>query len=239
MNKKIKILITKFKENKVLIHFEFNTQKEMNQHFKRFSEYIECPDLKGTLFSKKDIDEYYKKEKCDYDATVLGHNIPGNKLKQFMKDYKKIETEEELFIIDKLKKYTNMDNLYIIATYKTNNNNCDALDHEIAHGMFYLIPEYKKKILGEMYKAKKTYGINYFNNIEEILVHKGYDSDVWDDEKHAFLVDLGLGSKGFFYGYTFRKFLKQFWNGKIRFHFKYKELGKKLAKIYLEYKKEK
>lgn len=71
------------------------------------------------------------------------------------------------------------DKFYLIATTGKNN----VIKHEIAHGFFYLLPEYKK----EMENAFSYLDSNVINQINSKLKEMGYTKQVFVDETQAYL----------------------------------------------------
>lgn len=57
--------------------------------------------------------------------------------------------------------------------------------HEEAHGMYYLIPEYKT----EVDKIIKSFSTTYFNKLCKRLANRGYPPTVFFDEIQAYGVD--------------------------------------------------
>jgi len=226
----------RFRNDKFIYHFEYDFRFEMNKGFARFSEFSESPSLRGTVFSLDEVLHITP----DYLDIVLGHNIPSDALIKFMKVYTTNDvqhsrnkiTNEEHQILKMIPKYRKPGDFYIIATCKETKGNFNAIDHEIAHAMYYLIPEYRRAVVTAMNYEQKRIGETYYKSMQDILTFKEYDSRVWEDEIHAFLVDLGLGSTGFFYGRDFKGFIRQLKAGKIRFHHKYKLIAEVLSSLY-------
>lgn len=223
------------KEKKCIFHFNFDSQRDMNLSFLRMSEFSESPKYKGTYFEIGQVLAYYPK----YLSVVLGHNISGEVFKEFIKVIKKDRlSERELFVISELEKLIKLKKakeFYIIATCK----HFTALNHEIAHAIYDFDKNYRREVnaLINFYNVNMCAKKSYFRNIFDILLYKEYDKTVWYDELHAFLIDLGLGDKGFFYGRSLLGFFSQLKAGKVHFHFKYKKVAKKMKKIYIEYSK--
>jgi hypothetical protein len=231
----LKIISSCKDTKKAIFHFNFATQKEMNLSFIRFSEYIESPKYKGTLFPRQSILDYIP----NYDKIVLGHNIPSNKFKEFKVLFKTNFSLFEQIVIEKIDKYNAFDDFYVIATYNAPTK-FTAIDHETAHALYYLIPKYKQEVLAILNKYKLDINdtTSYFSSMYDILEFYEYDKSVWTDEIHAHLVDLGLGFTGFFYGRDLEGFFIQLKKGKVRLHFKYKKIGKDLVRVYNTFKKD-
>jgi predicted NodU family carbamoyl transferase len=220
--------------NKAIYHFEFASVEEMNASFMRFSEFIESPKYKGKYFERDNILEYYP----DYHETVLGHNIPGDKYKEFLKVFKGKLSLLEKLVINEIRKRNHIKDFYIIATPKQKDTSYSSLDHEIAHALYYLYSDYKNTINSVLEKAGYNEDdlTSYFTSMYDIVEFKEYDKSVWKDEIHAFLVDLGFGDKGFFYGRSIKRFFIQLFKRRIRLHFKYQKLAKLIKQIYVNTK---
>ena len=210
----------RLKNDARIYHFRFKDRVEMNKTFCRFSEFVESPTLKKQNLTHKDI----LKITPDYYNIVLGHNIPDDCFKIFIKNISLNEREKNIFNnIDITKSFS------VIASYDSIKK-FDATKHEFAHAFYALDNEYKikiDKIIKEEFLS--------FKSIENILKYKQYDKDVWQDETHAALLDLSDNSFGFFYGRTFKGMIKQLIHCKIRFHFKYRGVAKKIKIVFNTY----
>jgi len=100
-----------------------------------------------------------------------------------------------------------------------------------------LVPKYRIQV-DHVLCLKQEEDPEFFDNMFEILEFKEYDQKVWQDETHAFLVDLGHGCRRFYYGRDFKMFRKQLKAKKVRLHFKYNKIAKELTKIYKHYLEE-
>lgn len=223
------------KDNKRVFHFIFEDQESMNRTFIRFSEFNESPIYKNRLFETTDILKYIP----NYYSLVLGHNIPGEACRKFHEKYSVNFSLDELKII-KIVQQNNvqlMNDFYIIATFESDKAKYNAIDHEIAHALYYLNRNYSSEIKIIATKYTKKYKLD-FSSMFKVLRYKQYDKTVWWDEIHAFLIDLGLGSVGFFYGRTFKEFIRRLFTGKIALHCKYKRIAYEMKQVYNKYTKE-
>jgi hypothetical protein len=78
---------------------------------------------------------------------------------------------------------------YLIGALK---GHTDVIKHEIAHGMFYLNPEYKDK----MSKLVAELSSKSRNHIFKRLKEMGYTKEVFIDETQAYLSTSGGSSFG-------------------------------------------
>lgn len=164
-----------------ILHLVFTKQSEMSRTMLRFQEHYESPKFRNKIFTLKEFKDWYRNRtesgKFTYYHDWGGFNVPGFIFKPFLiGQFKNLTAREKKVLI--LLKDTNLDKTYIIATLKDN----DALRHEIAHGLFYTKPSYKKSALqiiksGNLKKLKKH------------LLSHGYCKQVLNDECQAYLLD--------------------------------------------------
>lgn len=172
---------------KGLYLFTFPNQFELTSHFFRLQEFYESPikKIKRKYFSYEDaisLYAYYDKEnpKFTYFSDWSGFNVPGHIVDKFVNTFTDKMTDKELTItstdlIDTKKKY------YIIGVYEKDEG--DALEHEIAHGLYYLNRKYKR----EMGKAYRALPERIRKHIKKELLKIGYCYSVVQDETHAYL----------------------------------------------------
>jgi len=130
-----------------------------------------------------------------YATDWSGFNIPGHVVKEFYAKYWHVTSEKTLNhkerallkmlapLIKSKKKF------YVIGTFKDKKNKVGTtsiINHEIAHGLFYLNVEYKKQMtkLVSEFKSKKKFGVD--------LLKKGYSKPVIEDEIQAYLSTSSL-----------------------------------------------
>ena len=169
-----------------IILLDFKNHYDLCMHFLRYQEFYESPSprFRGKQFRILDFMEWYSKKygkgAFTYANDWAGFNIPGDIIGQVWKlgiydrnvyDYAIKEVYDQY-----VKKY---DHFYLIGAV----GNRGALKHEIAHGFFYTIPEYKK----EMTHLVKSLYPNFKQNIFKTLKKIGYASKVYVDECQAYL----------------------------------------------------
>jgi len=172
---------------KGLYLFTFPNQFELTSHFFRLQEFYESPinKIKGKYFNYEDaISLYAYNDKDEPEFTYFkdwsGFNVPGNAVDKFVNTFDEKMTDKELTVtstdlIDTKKKY------YIIGVYENDKGN--AIEHEIAHGLYYLNRKYKK----EVSKAYKALPKKLKEKIKKELLSIGYCYRVVQDETHAYL----------------------------------------------------
>lgn len=171
---------------KSLYHLEYPNNHELASTFLRFQEHYESPEFSGKVFSLEEYKQWYTKVngKFSYYEDWVGFNVPGHILKPFYDGKFDPLSLKEDGLLHLFKDKT--ENFYIIGT--SLENGAEYLKHEIAHGLFYLRPDYKKNVL-EVLSRFETTGIReYIKNL-----NSGYSEAVLDDEANAYLVaDLDL-----------------------------------------------
>lgn len=169
--------------------FQFSNHYDMCMHFMRYQEFYESasPKFRGKSFSIFDFMKWYSAKygggSFTYPNDWNGFNIPGNIIFDMRNqhlipdkntyDYEMYNGWKECYA------KTGSMNFYIIGVVKGNN----ALSHEIAHGLFYLNPEYKK----EMKKLVQGLDPAIRKTINEGLKKLGYTPKVYVDETQAYM----------------------------------------------------
>jgi len=170
-----------------LYHLEFPNLYLMNATLIRFQEYYESPKFKGKAFDLEDFMDWYadREGKFDYFETIEGMNFPIQMMDDMGKTVDCPFERKEGLVWDYFENDSIYEDGYIIATAKTSMMGAKA--HEIAHGMYYLIPAYRREITKAMnrtliYKsAVKT--------LQKALSPNCYHRSMYKDECHAHLID--------------------------------------------------
>jgi len=178
-----------YKPSSNIIHFEFDTHKEITTTFFRIQEYYESPleGLVGKKFSVYDflIESMDNMGNLNYFNFWTGFNFPDYILKEWIKlNPQKEWTPKEKELIDKIKEKVNWnEKFYVIGSLKTDKT---AYRHEMAHAHYYTETLYKvdMDILTHrlLSKHKKQYQI-----IRKHLIKLGYNTKVIMDEIQAYL----------------------------------------------------
>jgi hypothetical protein len=182
---------------------EFPNHYDLCMTFLRYQEFYESPSPKfrNKHFTIIDFMEWYSKDRAGvftYPTDWAGFNIPSyvvdkvhnlsNDLKQALEvplDYNKYD-EVMLKVFEKC--YKTLDNrleenpgkFYLIGT---DMGKTEVINHEVAHGFFYTIPEYKKEMLALVNNLK----VSFREKFNKGLVKFGYTKQVFNDETQAFL----------------------------------------------------
>jgi hypothetical protein len=170
--------------------FEFKDRYEMCMTFLRYQECYESPNPKfrGKIFSILDFMEWYSKKDggtaFTYPQDWSGFNMPAQIIPWIYNSKELQDPNKYDFAMYqaylKCKEKYNDDNFCIIGAEK---GQLDTLKHEIAHGFFYLIPEYRK----EMTALVKALPKSYFKKACQALSELGYTKQVFIDECQAYL----------------------------------------------------
>lgn len=168
--------------------FEFSNHYDMCMHFMRYQEFYESPSPKFRdkpfliLHFMKWYTHKYGGGSFTYPNDWNGFNIPGDVIKSVhaLGITDKNEYDYEMWMAWKeCKSRASDQDFYIIGVVRGNK----ALSHEIAHGLFYLNPEYKK----EMKKLVKGLDPAIRKTINDGLKKLGYTPKVYVDETQAYM----------------------------------------------------
>ena len=184
--------------------FEFSSHYDMCMHFLRYQEYYESPSPKfrGKAFEIFDFMKWYSlkygKGAFTYPIDWNGFNIPSKIIFDIWNkhdipdkniyDYEMIQAWRECNA--KLYEVTEkaVNDFYIIGVVRGNK----ALNHEIAHGMYHLHPEYRK----EASKLVKKLPSDIRKSINTTLKKLGYTPKVYVDETQAYMATGLTGAFG-------------------------------------------
>lgn len=167
--------------------FSFKDYYEMGMHFLRYQEYYESPSAKfrGKSFTILDFMSWYvKQRKTDvftYCRDWGGYNFPA----QVISNVRKLKIPDPNFYDGEMLKAfskcltkSNGQDFYIIGAVGEG----ETLNHEVAHGLYYLNSEYKK----EMNRLVAELPKSVIKKVNEWLKSVGYTSKVYKDETQAY-----------------------------------------------------
>lgn len=174
-----------------IFHVKFKTNNQLAKTFLRFQEHFESPKFRGKIFTLEEFKKWYipnspkgkKTGKFTYYEDWRGFNIPSHILEPFYQGKFDPLSYREKQLLNLFKDRRNK-RFYIIGTSEDTKNY--SLKHEIAHGLFYTNPEYKRdvlKILDEI-DTKSRDEINKY-----LSKSGGYHPDYWVDETHTYIKD--------------------------------------------------
>ena len=175
------MLIKKRKIADKIYLLQFDTQKNMANTFLRFQEHYESPVFMGKIFTHKEYKNWYKKikGKFSYHEDWDGFNLPSSALKPFKKGKFNPLTENEKKLLSLFKNVKG--NYYIIAFHGGGHH---LLGHELAHALFSINLQYKRKIL----EILKKYNLSHIK--KELFSTGGYGERALEDEIQAYAVSL-------------------------------------------------
>jgi len=159
-------------------HIKFTTQYAASSTFMRLQEFYECPSsrIRGRFFTFDEfMDDYARRHgNFTYCTDFAGFNVPDNVVFKFFAKFKNLSVKEK-----RLKKFVEGiadEKFYLIGTYDV-----DSVNHEIAHALWYLLPEYKK----EMKTLLSDCSIR--KSMTRCLKSGGYADRFIDDEMQAYI----------------------------------------------------
>ncbi len=163
-----------------ILHVNFSTQMEITSTFLRFQEYYESPKFRGKIFSLEEYKQWYTAEKgaFTYYEDWNGFNIPSHVLQPFYEGKFVPLSDKEKGFLELFKERTGI--FYIIGTH--GDAESETLRHEIAHGLYYTVPEYRQEVDAVLAKVD-TEAIR-----KHLLETSGYSEEVLQDEVHAYLL---------------------------------------------------
>lgn len=181
--------------------FEFKNNYDMCMHFLRYQEYYESPspEFRGSAFEVFDFMRWYSFTFGDgaftYPDDWDGFNIPCNIIPDVWALGIPDRNKYDNAMYNAWKECdckVNHEKFYIIGVVK----GTDALDHEVAHAMFFLHQEYKDKMVAMVEALDPTIR----DSMNHILKQIGYTSEVFVDETQAYF-STGLTES---FGFTFK-----------------------------------
>lgn len=176
----------------------FGNYYDLAMHFLRYQEFYESPnpEFRNHVFSLVDFMDWYAKDRdyvFSYPDDWAGFNVPGWVFQevlaeQAIKDWNKYDSFMKE-IVERIQKQLPDDpwNFYIIGAKKGDD---DTVDHELAHGLYSTVPEYRKQMDALTEEQDKLLSV-----FCEYLQKIGYDQSVFKDEFQAYFA-TGLTDDG-------------------------------------------
>ena len=176
-----------------IYHMQFERQFDLCMQFWRVTETTECPaefkDKYMTLANYMDwYSHQYESGHFSYTQDWNGFNVTSRQLWElYSRDYQMIEDVNEwdvrLKALTEWIKTLSKDKFSIIGTHRVLP---DVLNHEIAHALYYLNSNYKKKQdqnIERIILEKPA----LFQTMKKNVLDMGYSQGVCDDELQAYL----------------------------------------------------
>lgn len=165
-----------------IIHVYFASRYAMTSALVRFQEYYESPKFRGKVFTKREVDQFFKANGLNYYSDVSGCNFPSFVLEPFLDGkFKRLSRKEKDFLAALSAKKPLRSRFYVIATAK----NSDALTykHETMHALYWASFRYRLGVWALLaLLGRKLFPI--FGYLKENL----YDRSTYLDEVQAVLV---------------------------------------------------
>jgi len=203
-----------------IYHVSDLIQYELSSTLFRLQEFYESPSrqLRGKYFTLEEaLDCAARRQKDSYsddytfgwfDATA-GCNVPGYVVRRFYKKFRYDLLKKEKRLFDMLKSVVRSDDkFYLIGTYDK-----ESLKHEVAHALYYLVPEYKKEM------NALTRKLPYKKAFKKRLIHYDYTNNdtILKDEIQAYMTETKPGlivqvgfKKSWIFPTTFRETLDKY-----------------------------
>jgi hypothetical protein len=172
-----------------IYHLFFEDKVNMCKAFLRFQEYHDNVNFKGKVFTLNEFTDWYKvyrkEETFTYYNDWAGFNIPDTALKPFFNgDMNPLDELEEKFL--NLFKFID-GKYYILGTCDGAESGQAALEHELAHAMFYLFDDYRDRATAIIQGVDTSCVYDLFTK------ELSYNESVLIDETNAYLaVDSSL-----------------------------------------------
>ena len=165
-----------------IYHLLFKQKQRLGQTFCRAQEHYEGPNLRGKVFTMEEfIDDYVnRKGKFNYFDYWDGFNIPSSSLKPLIEGRFNPLTKKETGLVDMFRSVPHP--YYVIGTLDADKTG--TLTHEIGHGLYFTIPDYKKDVADVLRHVTRRVRAR----IDTFLRKEGYHPAVWEDETHAYLL---------------------------------------------------
>ncbi len=168
-----------------VFHLAFDDHNRMAATMLRFQEHYESPQFRGLVFSRGCFKRWYRglnNGRFTYFSDWAGFNIPSSVLTPFYTGQFPFLTPDEKRLLRQFRNlWRSGARFYIIATHI---DNASALDHEIAHGLYYTNRDYRSAVDSLLAKIPHQFREQLYNWLNST---NGYHPSVWDDELHAYL----------------------------------------------------
>lgn len=185
-----------------LVHLRFDTQYQLASSFIRIQEFYEsCFDeFRRKYFTLDDCMDKYAEVNNNifsYFEDWSGFNVPGDVFEKFFKLFNKDLRYKEQIIYEHVRDELvyargniNYDsfptNYYVIASCKDDVDQRGVIDHEIAHGLYYLVPEYREEMNAITTRVPDSF--------KKALSESHYTDEVLDDELQAYFATSTMES---------------------------------------------
>lgn len=165
--------------------------------FLRYQEFYESDSdsFRGKGFKWKDYIEFYKeKTKNDYFSyheDFAGYNVPCDSIEACMKKIPDLNVYDMIMfsVVDTIRSMVGSDNYYLIGIDQSNGEDPSLIYHEVAHGLWFSDPSYKRMMTKLIDNLNPTIKDKMIKKLEGY----GYGDNVFEDEVQAYMA-TGLAS---------------------------------------------
>jgi hypothetical protein len=149
----------------------------------RFQEHYDEKEFRGKIFTLDEFKKYYSKGgKFTYYYDWNGFNFPDYAVKKFLEGKFDPLSPEEKWLIDNIRANVDLSKPYYIVGYS--NGDEDTINHERAHALYYLSPDYKKEVDAIVDSIPKS----ELGTLNEFMKARNYHPSVYKDEMQAYLM---------------------------------------------------
>lgn len=183
-----------------VFHLKFPNRQELGLTFIRFSEHYQNPEFMFKAFTFEEIRDWYianspkgkKTGKFTYYEDWDGFSMPSSNLRPFYNGEFNPLSPRERKLLDLFRNRKETD-FYLFATAP--NVSIATYKHELAHGLFNTVPEYREGILEVLAQMSPIDRKKLFSFLREY--QGGYHKNFWEEEGTCYLVDRRcLGANG-------------------------------------------
>jgi hypothetical protein len=174
----------------------FETRYELCMSMVRFQEFYESDStaFRGKYFTLEQYMDYWAKKfgkgEFTYTKTWNGFNVPGSVFFEWFQMFGIEVRSREQRVLDAIDELMNKEGVqdigevYIIATHRQecDEDRDDIIEHEVAHALYTLYPQYRKECLSLLRGIAK----NSRANAKKTLTKMGYGRPVHNDEMQAY-----------------------------------------------------
>ena len=165
-----------------VVHLAFPNRFRLTYSLMRVQEHYESPEYAGKIFSRSEFKAWFAGTQehgaFSYYQKWSGFNFPGEILKPFRNGSFDPLDMAERAALEVLRNYSGR--FYVIATILGSDDG--TLRHEVAHGLYYTQPEYRKAV-DELLEGQNL------SAVEGVLQLLGYSRDKFRDECHAYILN--------------------------------------------------
>ncbi len=160
-----------------------NKKSDVARIVVRFQEHYDQKDFKDKIFTLDEFKKYYSGDKeFTYYYDWNGFNFPDYAVKKFLAGKFDPLSPEEKWLIDNIKANVDLSKPYYIIGYSS--EDVPTVNHERAHALYYMSPEYKKSadaIIDSIPKSE-------LGTLTKFMDVRNYHPSVYKDEMQAYLM---------------------------------------------------